>query len=203
MRFANPEYFGIKFVNTLLLLINKVKADFKFCRLFTADCAINSCLNFLNRCFAAFMNERRYIKGLAGIVKNLPDDGTRGFTEHIRKHIIQFEIGNGKAIERTVFHTGNLISQLHTKSQKITKMSNIRRWNKARFDHIAHKQIAYPFRVFAVSFIALLRFCVFGVSKRDPTGFFKNIENRNPIFTGRFHTNFCTGIFRKPVSQLP
>ena len=29
-----------------------------------------------------------------------------------------------------------------------------------------------------------------------------NIKNRNPVFTGRFHTDICTAVFRKPVTQL-
>ena len=32
--------------------------------------------------------------------------------------------------------------------------------------------------------------------------FLKNIKNRDPILAGRFHTNFSTVIFSKPVRQF-
>jgi hypothetical protein len=38
--------------------------------------------------------------------------------------------------------------------------------------------------------------------KGNKTGFFKDVEDRNPILTGRFHTNISTVIFWKVVRQL-
>ena len=32
--------------------------------------------------------------------------------------------------------------------------------------------------------------------------FLKDVENRNPVFAGRFHTNVRTVIFSKPITQL-
>jgi len=38
------------------------------------------------------------------------------------------------------------------------------------------------------------------MSQSDKTGFFKDVEYRNPKLAGRFHTNFDTGVFSKPCS---
>jgi len=40
------------------------------------------------------------------------------------------------------------------------------------------------------------------MGKGNKTRFFKDVEDRNPILAGRFHTDFRTVIFDKPVRQL-
>lgn len=39
--------------------------------------------------------------------------------------------------------------------------------------------------------------------KGNETGLLKDIEDRDPIFAGRLHTDLEAGVFGKPVSQLP
>ena len=40
------------------------------------------------------------------------------------------------------------------------------------------------------------------MGKGNKAGFFKDVENRDPVLAGRLHTDFGTGVFGKPVSQL-
>lgn len=61
-------------------------------------------------------------------------------------------------------------------------MTDIRRRNKAWFNRVTHKQVANPFSVFTVGFVAFLRFRIFGMSKSNPAGFLKNIKDRDPVF---------------------
>ena len=48
-----------------------------------------------------------------------------------------------------------------------------------------------------------MRLGIFGVRKSNPyVIFLEDIENRNPILAGRFHTDISTVVFGKPVTQL-
>lgn len=56
--------------------------------------------------------------------------------------------------------------------------------NKAWLDHVAHEQVADPFGILSVCFVALLRLCVLWMSQYHITGFLQNIEHGNPILSG-------------------
>ena len=81
-------------------------------------------------------------------------------------------------------------------------MANSWRRDKGRLDHIAHEQVANPLCILPVSFVALLRLCVFGVRKRYKAGFFEDVEDRNPVSAGGFHADFLAVILVKPERQL-
>ncbi|VUX17001.1 Uncharacterised protein [Blautia obeum] len=102
-----------------------------------------------------------------------------------------------------VLLSGQHIGELHTAAHQVTELADVRRWDKAGLDHAAHIQVANPLGVLAVGFVALLRFRVFRVRQGDPTGLFKDIEYRNPVFPCGFHADIRAGVFRKPVSQIP
>ena len=40
------------------------------------------------------------------------------------------------------------------------------------------------------------------MSKDDCTIVFQDVVNRDPVFTGRFHTNILAVVFSKPITQL-
>ena len=83
------------------------------------------------------------------------------------------------------------------------KINDVSRRNKGRFDHVTHEEVTDPFGILTVCLVSFLRFGVFGMGKGDKEPcFFQDIENRDPILTGRFHTNFKTAVFCKPVSQF-
>lgn len=81
-------------------------------------------------------------------------------------------------------------------------MADIRRRNKAGLYHVAHKQVADPFSVLAVSLVALLGLGIFGMREGNKTGFFKDVEDRNPVFARRFHTDFRAIVIGKPCRQI-
>ena len=87
-------------------LINVAQAFPEFCGLLVAYGSVNGGLNLFNRMLAAFVDEGCNIEFLARVFQNVADDGTRGFSKHVRKHIVQLQVGNGEAIERTVLFTG-------------------------------------------------------------------------------------------------
>jgi hypothetical protein len=82
-------------------------------------------------------------------------------------------------------------------------VTNISRWNKGRFDHIAHKEVTDPFGIFTVSFISFLWFGVFGVCDNDRNVcLLQDIKYRDPILTGRLHTDFRTIVLCEPITQF-
>ncbi len=81
-------------------------------------------------------------------------------------------------------------------------MPDFGRRDKAGLYHITHKQVADPFGILAIRLVPFLRFRIFGVCKGNETGFFKDVEDGDPILAGRLHTDIGTGIFGKPVSQF-
>lgn len=119
----------------------------------------------------------------------------------IRKDIIQYQVGNGKIVIDTVLLTGDHVGEFEAVSCQILKPPDISERNKRRFYHTVHIQITKPFRIFMVGFVFYLQFCVFSVRKSNPkVMFLGDIENGDPIFADRFHTNIRTVIFSKPVT---
>ena len=51
------------------------------------------------------------------------------------------------------------------------------------------EEVGYLLRIFLVGLLSSDSLDILGVSQANLAGFFKDIEDRNPIFTGRFHTD--------------
>ena len=182
--------------------IDVVKAFAELDSLFGRDSAVNGVLDHIKWSFAAFVNERRDIELFAGMGKDVFGDRPGGLSEHIRKHIIQFKIGHGKTVLRTVLLAGQRIRQFHAVTDKFAEIANGCRRDKGRFDHAAHEQVANPTGILAVSLVAFLGFGVLGMRKRHLAGFLKHIKYRNPILASGFHADVHTVVFMEPFSQL-
>ncbi|MOA66589.1 hypothetical protein D3C78_1934060 [compost metagenome] len=61
------------------------------------------------------------------------------------------------------------------------------------------EKIGNPLGIFFVRLLASNGFDIFRVSQCDVTGMFENIEDRNPVLPGRFHTNILAVILTKPL----
>lgn len=81
-------------------------------------------------------------------------------------------------------------------------MADCWRWDKGWLDHVAHEQVANQLGVLSVGFVALLRLGILGVSEGNEAGFFKDVDERNPVLADRFQANFLTVVLVKPDSQL-
>lgn len=99
-----------------------------------------------------------------------------------------------------VLFSGEHIRQLDTITNKVTEMTNVSWWDKTSLDHPTHKEVTDPSGILAVGLVAFLRFCVFGMGKGNITGFLKDVEDGDPILTGRFHADEFTLILLKPFS---
>ena len=99
-----------------------------------------------------------------------------------------------------VLFAGQHVCELGTVPEKVTELADGSRWNKAGLDHPAHNEITDPFGILAVGLVALLRFCIFGMGKCNVTGFFKDVEDGNPVLAGRFHADEFAVILLKPFS---
>lgn len=135
--------------------------------------------------------------------KNKLGDGTCGFAEHVREHIVEFQVGNGQTILSAVLFPGEHIAELGAIANEIAKLADTGRWDKAGTDHTAHEQITDPAGILTVSLVALLRFGVLGVGENDMAGLFEDVEDGNPVLTGGFHTDLNALILVQPLRKLP
>jgi hypothetical protein len=164
--------------------------------------AINCNLNFFNRGLASTMYEWCNIKVDSWVVQHELDDGRRRFAKNICEHIIEFQIGDGQAVESAVLLAGDHIGQFGAVSNEFAKLTDIRRWDKTALYHSAHEEITDPHGIFAIGLVAFLRLGVFGMSESNVAGCFEDVEDRDPILTGRFHADFSAIILGKPFRQL-
>ena len=161
-------------------------------------------LDFSNRSLAPSVYKRCHVKSFPRVGKYLFCNGTGGLSENIAENVIELEVGYGKAVLRTVLLASDPAGELEPVTYQIPQMADVSRWNKGRFNHVTHEEVTDPFGILTVCLVPLLRFGVFRMGKgnKEP-GLFQDIENGDPVLTGRFHTNFKTVVFRKPVSQFP
>jgi len=86
------------------------------------DSAVNSGLNFRGRGFASTVNEGRNIERLTGVSEDILGDGTCGFAEHVGKHIVELEIGDGETVLSAVLFAGNHVAEFGSVANQIAKL---------------------------------------------------------------------------------
>ena len=90
----------------------------------------------------------------------------------------------------------HIIAEKMTAQGDITyAVADVSRWHKASGNKIMLKQVSNPFGIFLVSLFSTDSLNVFGMSKDNRTVFFQDVINRDPVFTGGFHTDIMTVIF--------
>ena len=167
-----------------LQFINMGKTLHELNRLLSTNRAVDGHPYFFDRMLAAFVDERRNIKGLTGMSKDMLNDRPKRFPEDIRENIVQFQIGDSQTILSVVFLACDHIRQLCVVAKEITELTNIRGRDIARLDHVTYEQVADPFCVFTIRLVALLRLGVLGMDEDDEDMLFKDIEHGNPVFSG-------------------
>ena len=70
--------------------------------------------------------------------------------------------------------------------------------NKTFRKEVVLENLVNPLSAALVDFLATDDFDVLGVSKDNVTKLFKHVVNVKPVFTGGFHINITTIVFRKP-----
>lgn len=118
-RLAEAQNLLLQSLTMLLKLVDVVETLAQLDSLFGRNSTINGSLNLGKRSFAASVHELNNIEMLTGMSKNVFGDGTSGFAEDIGEYIIQFQIRNGEAVQRTVLLAGQHIRQLHAVTNKV------------------------------------------------------------------------------------
>jgi hypothetical protein len=182
IRYSKAQNFLFNPFTVFLDLVDVREAFTELGSLFTRNCAIDCGLDFANWMLAALIYEGRDIERLTRVVENMLGDGSGGFAEYIRENIVELKVGNGQAIPGAIFLPDQTIGQFETLAHQIAEVSDVRRRDKARLDHIAHEQVTNPLGILAVGLVALLRLGVLRVRERDQTGLLKDVEYGNPVF---------------------
>jgi len=129
-------------------------------------------------------------------------DGTCGLAEHVREHIVEFEVGHGETVLGAILFTGDHVGELGTVANQIPKLTNDGRWDKAGLDHAAHEKVANPAGILTICLVALHGLGVLWMGECNLAGFFKDVEHGNPVFPGGFHTDLCAVILRQPCGEV-
>ncbi len=94
-------------------------------------------------------------------------------SKHVRKHIVQFQVGNGKTVLGAILFPREYIGEFDAIAHQVAQLADIRRWDKAGLDHAAHIQVTDPLGVLSVGLVPFLGFDVLEVGQGDPIGLFR------------------------------
>jgi len=137
------------------------------------------------------------------MVKDVLGDGTGRLSKDVTEDIVKLQVGNSQAVLSAVLLPHEHVGELGAVAHQVAELADLGGGDKAWLYHIAHEEVADPFGILAVGLVPFLGLGILGVGKGDETGFFKDIEDRDPVFSGRLHTDLEAGVFGKPVRQLP
>lgn len=170
--------------------------DAELFSLFGTHLSVYSSQDFLVRSFHSPRSETRNIRNFLSWMFKKPHRNCRsGLSKYVREHIIQLNIGDGKAVLCSIFLAGSEVGELPTIAHQIPKLANICRRDKAPGNKVVLENVSDPFCVSLVGFLSTNRFYVFGVGKDDVAGGLQNVVSGNLIFACGFHTHIFAVVF--------
>lgn len=194
--------FDFDFRAVLEKFVDVVETLAEFDSLLMGDSAVHSGLNLGDWGFTAPVNERRDVKRLPGVRQDVLGDGTRGLAEHVREHIVEFEVGHGETVLGAILFAGDHVGELAAIANQVTELTDDGRRDKAGLDHAAHEQVANPTSVLVIRLVALHGLGVLGMGERNLAGLFEDVEHGNPILTRRFHADLRAVQLRQPTTKV-
>ena len=111
-RFDDTENCLDDFILVLFQFVDMVEALTKFHGLFRRNSTIDSSLDLLDGSLATTIDERGNVEFFSWMFEHVAGNGHRRFPEDIAEHVIQLEVGNGKAVLRTVLFASLHIREL-------------------------------------------------------------------------------------------
>ena len=110
--------------------------------LFGTHLSVYSSRDVLVRSFHSLRSENRNICNFLGWIFKKPFRNCRsGLSKHVRKYIIQLNIGDGQAVLCSVFLAGSEVGKLPTIAYQIPKLANICRRDKAPGNKVVLKDV--------------------------------------------------------------
>jgi len=146
-------------------------------------------------------------EGFAGIgIKGVRSDqivgnGRSRFAEHIGYNGIKGNVADGKGILETVFFAAVTGNQFGAVAGILPKDADFPRGDKTGANQTEPEQVTNPFGILDIILIAFDRFHPFGIGNGDIDTVFQKIENRDPVFTGRFHADIQAVIVKQPLFE--
>ena len=161
---SQNQRFQIKL--TQLETIHVGTNDAELFSLFSTHLSVHGGKQLLIGRFHAFCTGARNICDfLCRIFQNPGSDCGGRLAEHIREHIVQFEIGNGQTVLSPVFLAGGEAGKFPTITEQVSKLTKICRRDQAPGDKVVLEDVCNPFGVSLVCFLAPNGFHIFGVSQ--------------------------------------
>lgn len=128
-----------------------------------------------------------FVEGFTG--KKVVHDARSGKPERVCQNTVDSDAGNRHAVLIAVLLCSAHIRKLQAVAGQLTQSPVVCGRNKRSFDNVGAKQVGNPFRITLVRFLAFDGFHIFGMCEDGMHVRFKNIKNRNPVFTRGFHAD--------------
>jgi hypothetical protein len=69
-------------------------------------------------------------------------------------------------------------------------------------EQVQDEKVSNPFGIFGIIFIAFYSCNPFGIGNGNIDTIFQKVKDRNPVLTGRFHTDIMTIIVKQPLFKM-
>ena len=177
---SQNQRFQIKL--TQLETIHVGTNDAELFSLFSTHLSVHGSKHLFIGRFHAFCTEARNICDfLCRIFQNAGSNCGGRLAEHIREHIVQFEIGNGQTVLSPIFLAGSEVGKFPSVTHQIPKLADVCWWNEAPGDKIVLEDVGNPLSVPLIRFLPSNCFHILGVSKDNIAGGLQDVVNGNPI----------------------
>jgi len=138
------------------------------------------------------------VKILSG--KQVFDNRGSRFPKSVGKDRAECNVGDSEGILEPHLLAGALIDKFVTVTVKFPELTDFLHRDVAGGNDVKLEKVDNPHGIFVVSFLPLNGPDVLRVGNNDMEMGFKDIENRDPVFTGGFHTDLSAVVFQEPVA---
>ena len=129
-------------------------------------------------------------------------DGRGRFAKHVGDDSIEGHIADGKNILETILFAGFAGNKLKPITGVLPQDSDRFTGDKTAGNKAEVKQVADPFRIFLIIFVAFYCLDPFGIGNGNVDGILKQIEYWHPIFPRRFHADIEAVVVKQPLLEL-
>lgn len=128
-------------------------------------------------------------------------NGRSGFSEHVGDDGIKRNITDSESVLVAVLLASDTENELEAVAGIFPKDADGLVRDKAARDQAKPEKVADPFGILGVILIALDGFDPFGIGDGDMHLSLQDIEDRDPVLTGRFHADIVTVIVKQPFFE--
>ena len=131
------------------------------------------------------------------------EDGQAGDTGQVTDDVVDLKVHLGEGLLEMLDVAGGITDQRRAMAQDRTDGADVFRWTKAGAQQADRVQVLKPLAIADIGFAAGKIFAMTGVDQADlQAGGFEDLEQRDPVNTGRLHRDGLHATLPQPIAQL-